>query len=101
MRRHFTTDETNVLKHTRVLSKSATNLTFLTYLVGRLDLTRFSKFAVDYVRLQLRMEYKGLHLAGSIGLEPIAYRLTAGCSTIELTTHKKQGVLVDCTRSTY
>ena len=25
-------------------------------------------------------------LAGSIGLEPIAYRLTAGCSTIELTT---------------
>ena len=39
------------------------------------------------------MEHTGLHLAGSIGLEPIAYRLTAGCSTIELTTHKSKAHL--------
>ena len=28
-------------------------------------------------------------MAGSIGLEPIAYRLTADCSTIELTSHQR------------
>ena len=57
-----------------------TSLSFLTYILYYIF--QKIKFAVDYVRLQLRMEYKGLHLAGVVGFEPtMSYldRLTVYC----------------------
>ena len=57
---------------------------YLAYQVGRYHLTRFNG---------------NKQLAGSIGLEPIAYRLTAGCSTIELTTQINKAHFDKCERA--
>ena len=43
------------------LDISYTSSSLLTYIVTKIS--NKIKFAVDYVRLQLRMDYKGLHLA--------------------------------------
>ena len=39
---------------------------------------------IGYEPTALPTELKALNMAPQVGLEPTAYRLTAGCSTIEL-----------------